>query len=135
MTFDLYGTAAASSPATKTKPTTLEALKAAEWTQLDDGRWQLQWRDHTDYGDDGCVDDNDGHFTCILDAEGPANWSYDYDHSHRGGPQVGNDLDCGAAYVEDAKIALREEMVEMVERWEQGTKEYLRNLQSDGDDE
>ena len=134
MSFDLYGPCNAA-PAPKPTTTTLDALQAAEWTQLSDGRWQLQWRDHTDYGEDGCVDDNTGTFTCVLDSEGPANWSYDYWHSHRGGEQIGNDLGCDDPYVEDAKTALRAEMAAMVGRWEQGIEEYLAGLRVYEEDE
>lgn len=109
MTFDLYGTAA---PAKK-RITTIDALAAANWTQLPDGKWQLTFTDHTDYGDG----DEEGHWTCWLYID-DGDWIYDFEHCYRGGPRDNNGLDLeSTAPVAVAQAATKEALGHWINRW------------------
>lgn len=109
MTFDLYGIDA---PA-KRRITTIDALAAAEWTQLPDGMWQLEWDDHTDYGDG----DEEGHWTCWLYHD-DGDWAFDFEHCYRGGPQDNNGLGLdGATPVAMAQAATKKSLINWIDRW------------------
>ena len=110
MTFDLYGPAA---PAEQPKATTIDALAAADWTQLPDGKWQLTFDDHTDYGDG----DEEGHWRCWLYVD-DGDWIYDFEHCYRGGPQDNNGLDLdSAAPVAVAQAATTKALERWIDRW------------------
>jgi hypothetical protein len=135
MSFDLYATTAiAKTLSLGPTITTLDALAVAEWIQLVDGNWQLQWRDHTDYGAEGGIDDNTGTFTCTLRVKGWNKWVYDCWHSHRGGERDDIDLRCPGAFVEDAKQELRTVMERMVKDWTESVEDQ-RRLEGEGSDE
>lgn len=128
MTFDLYGTAA---PA-KQRVTTLEALAAAEWTQLPDLSWQLVWNDHTDYADgEGDCHGGSGIWSCHLYRD-DGDWIYDFEHCCRGGPQNTNGLDLDAAVpAEVAKVAAKKALRHWIKEWTYAVDEQ----RADGDDE
>lgn len=131
MTFDLYSTTAAPAPAKPTATTTLEALAAAEWQQIDDGEWQLEWRDHTDYGEG----DEEGNWSCRLFYD-DGEWIYDFEHDFRGGEQIGNGTGVSSIDdVEKAKMEARRRLESWIDRWTQSAEENLWRAEKEAEEE
>jgi len=127
MSFDLYGTP--SRARAKATTTTLGTLAAAQWAELPNGRWQIMWDDHTDYGDEP----GGGFFTCELYCE-DGGWTYDYWHSERGEDE-GNDLGADGTTVEIARVLLRGKLEDLIETWETSVANRLEQAARERDDE
>lgn len=137
MDFDLY-------PATpapkKVKPatTTLQALKAAKWECLLNGRWQLIWDDHTTYHD-GETNGDGGYWMCEMYVDEGRWWVYEFEHSFRGGPQHGKDLGMSSDIdselgIEMAQKACRQQLEDWIARWTDSEEEKCWQAELDAED-
>jgi hypothetical protein len=132
MEFDLYP-APPQSMQVKPAATTLDALEAAEWTCICEGVWELTWADHTAYAD-ACHEDEGAKWMCQLSRQ-DGRWIYDFDHDHRGGPQVGNGIDVDDdASIEEAQAACKNGLEHWIQRWTDAAEEDRQQAEKDAED-